>query len=410
MSPGVWISPGPNGTGTLRGINTDAAFRAFVPNTCFNLQPGTCSIGDLENPCLGLPGFRELNEEGGFIPAPADCDQMQQHALNSMMPSIRRELSALNSLYELKDLPSIAETVKEIVKARRALSELASIVMPAQGIRKYLKNGEWWAQLKNRFRSHGSSTKSLGQIVRGLASSHLQASFNILPMMADIDGVCRAVTSFETRMRRIVARSLRKQYKHFTVVFDESPSVEETVRVYNQINSLVDPPDMGDYYVNRFVRSCPSVFHVEMQYNFHFTALQASHARLLTLLDALGVKLDFSIIWNALPWSFVVDWFADLSQFFSQFSIDNMKPTLNVCKYCWSVKRKREIHFRIESGLRRLGYLGTAANGPSFFESAYRRSTVWTDVFGLVVRGVTTNKVTLGASLVLTRHKKRSRL
>jgi hypothetical protein len=55
-------------------------------------------------------------------------------------------------------------------------------------------------------------------------------------------------------------------------------------------------------------------------------------------LDTLGVRLDASIIWNAIPFSFIVDWFCNVSEFLSSRSVDNLLAIVHMDAFAHSVK------------------------------------------------------------------------
>jgi hypothetical protein len=56
-----------------------------------------------------------------------------------------------------------------------------------------------------------------------------------------------------------------------------------------------------------------------------------------TRLDAFGVRLDPSIIWNAIPYTFLIDWIADVSGFLQSFARDNFPIQTTVTDFCHSL-------------------------------------------------------------------------
>jgi hypothetical protein len=55
-------------------------------------------------------------------------------------------------------------------------------------------------------------------------------------------------------------------------------------------------------------------------------------------LDLLGLNLDPAIIWNAIPYSFVVDWFVNVGDYLHSLRIDAYKVELLMSDYCHSVR------------------------------------------------------------------------
>jgi hypothetical protein len=73
---------------------------------------------------------------------------------------------------------------------------------------------------------------------------------------------------------------------------------------------------------------------------YHYTLPRVSEIRrkIRGYLDAFGVRLDPSIIWNAIPLSFVVDWVLDVGGFLRRFTPNDLGMEVSVHDASYSLK------------------------------------------------------------------------
>jgi hypothetical protein len=78
------------------------------------------------------------------------------------------------------------------------------------------------------------------------------------------------------------------------------------------------------------------VYHATMRYKYTLPGLDGRLEQIYAYLDTLGVRLDPAIIWNAIPFSFVIDWIVDVSGFLGSFARDNYPIQVTVLDFCHS--------------------------------------------------------------------------
>jgi hypothetical protein len=332
-------------------------------------------FGDMGRPFSGLDQlYVKRTDDNGFVPAPSDLAQLNARALQSMLPSLRNELSSLNSLYELKDIPSLPRTL-------RGIALFGNIPKKRESLRSLLRLG---------------------------ADSYLQAQFNILPLLSDIASIFKTMSAYERRLNDLLRRAGKRQSRHFVYSFVEFPARPDS----SDARFLTPPnaagPELGNaVYIDRYCGETLSQFHAQIEYNFNYTQYQVEHARLLGVLDSLGVNLNPAIIWNALPWSFVVDWVFGVSRWLSSHKLSNMEPQINILRYLWSIKRTRQVkltrhHIRVGSWpcpLQNTGHLA------STLETSYRRSVGLPTSSSIESSGLNLKEFSLAAALVLSRKR-----
>lgn len=331
----------------------------------------------------GLPVYYEEGAGGKYIlpPAgPAGLNALIQRSLDAMLPKIKAEVSLLNSIYELKDFKSLPGLVRDY-GSLRSIAQLAPY-------------------------------KALGKILRLGAQTQLQYEFAFAPLVSDIVGIYQAVSRHERKMNAFISRAGRRQRKHFTVswpehIYDDAETSETGWALDTFFGTF---PQTEDFRCIRYVDSSPTVFHAEIEYNFNYTQYQVQHAAVLSLLDALGVNLNPAIIWNAIPWSFVVDWVISVGKYLDNFKRDFTEPQINITRYLWSAKRRRTITVaKISKPLGPYGSLPQTVYMPAVEETAYRRDVGLPAMSSIELSGLTAKQVSLGAALVVAQRRRRTK-
>lgn len=329
---------------------------------------------------LGAPPFLVPSDKGGFIAPPANLETYQQRALNSMLPSIKSELSSLNSLYELKDFAFILSLRRRVGD----LNGLLALILRQIG---------------------GNGRKPIRDLVTKSAGNFLLWKFAVAPLISDIAAVHAALTSYKKRINALVTRTGGRQTRHFTVRFNEFP--EST---FEDIETGFIQPWLGQngcttYHAQRIIRYEQSAFHAQVQYNYNYTDYQRQHAATLGLLDSLGVNFNPAILWNAIPFSFVVDWVLKVGDALETFKVDNMEPQINIHQFLWSIKRKRTIEVKVGVSTKVDQPVTFADRSlvslPLVHEEAYGRFTDYpVGASQVLASGLNFNEFVLGAALV----------
>jgi len=319
-----------------------------------------------------LPSYYAKRADGGFVPPPANLDVLRQTSLNVMLPYIRAEMSLVNSLIELKDFKSLGKYAKSLHVAMLSLYKLCK----------------------------GAGRLSL----RAAAETYLQYKFNFRPLLADIRGFVAAIRNAQKRVILLVANQGRPRTHHFRRVIEEGDTVGQDTAGSVSLDYYLGYQTTSSVKFYRSVLSMPAIFHAEIEYNYNYSNLQVQYAGLLATLDSLGVSLNPQIIWNAIPWSFVIDWVAGIGQFLSQFQSRALEPQLNIRRYLWSVTRRRNIYLTKDHTFNRrytTQLLDTQRiTMPAVLQTAYRRDVGMPTSSSITSSGLSSTEFTLGAALV----------
>jgi hypothetical protein len=141
-----------------------------------------------------------------------------------------------------------------------------------------------------------------------------------------------------SELKELQKRANMPQKRHYTtqlsVVFEDG---SESVSVFKPTFFH----QVGTLSAHRSWSYPVRAFNATMEYSYSLPSLSELEIQLRGFLDKIGVRPDPSIIWNALPWSFVVDWFAGIGQWLERFKGANIEPRLVIRNYCHSFKVER---------------------------------------------------------------------
>jgi len=258
----------------------------------------------------------ELTTEGFKPFVLPDRQGLVDRSFDAMMPGIKSDLSAVNSVYELKDFMTVKRSCQKIRTLWGTLLGLYREVL---------------FRLRN-------FNRPLRQILRTAGDSYLQVKFNFEPLIREIMLLRNLLPRLANELKELQKRANVPQKRHYTAqlsaVFEggsESLSVFKPT-FFSQVGTL-SAHRSWSYPVR--------TFNATMEYSYSLPSLSELEFQLRGFLDMIGVRPDPSIIWNALPWSFVIDWFAGIGQWLERFKGANIEPRLVIRNYCHSFKVER---------------------------------------------------------------------
>jgi hypothetical protein len=325
--------------------------------------------------------------DGGFIPAPDNLDELETVAARFLYPRLKQEMSLINTFIELKDFKSLPRTLQRLRKLPQVLADKKKIY-------------------------------TLMEVLRTGADSYLQKEFNIDPLVSDVCGIFRALVNVQRRINALVTLHGSVQRRHYRFAWLENQPTDEVVggppaTSYNPVYKWGTADVVTNYRHTYLVEPEQTIFHVEAEMNINFSQYQRENALLLGLLDAFGVNLNPAIVWNAIPWSFVVDWLWSVSSWLNRFQVQNMEPQINVLRYLWSVKRVRKItrylsiynDADVQLFPPYLFYQTGKLPVMVWKETTYRRQTSRPRMSSILSSGLSPKEISLGAALVIAQRR-----
>jgi len=357
----------------------------------------------------GAPGCPTEGQQALYVPQPDNhfivepdgTSEYVARSLSVMLPHIKSEMSLVNSIIELKDFKSLGVQLSRIMKGQ------------------FKKD---WSSLRSLV-NYAGRKMSLRQLLRGTANVYLQTQFNILPLLSDIAAMQRCLKGTANQVAKLQGEAGKRLKRRYTCPLESACwSTEETKSwgfptVYqpNYIKtgqSHVTGEGSGTRHAGTFkgtrTMTSSGSFNAQIEYSYTFLQYQKEHAKMLGLLDGLGVNLNPAIIWNAIPWSFVVDWVVGVSRWLGQFKVSNMDPSILIYRYAYSTNQQRDTTVRIQPNVG-LAYASSPAyTSTQTTETAYRRvvgKLNW--ISAITATGLNPKEFTLAGALVASRRGRR---
>jgi len=250
-----------------------------------------------------------------------------------MWPKIEKEMdeSLANSAVELPSLVSVFTLGGRM----RALANAAHL-SPLASLRTLL--------------AITKSVKRRAAVYRALGASariDLAIEFAIRPLLSDIAAIGRSISEAEQKIKRLLENERKILYSHWSCPIDGFP-----------INGGVDSSrsrQVGNYsteWMKYHLGLYPerADYTATMKYQYTLSPYTREHIRALAPSNALGLAWDPQVLWNAIPFSFVIDYFAHVGNFLGQFKDRAVAPAVNILDFCHSinVKYTRDLHIEVK--------------------------------------------------------------
>lgn len=353
--------------------------RFFVSSPLYGWDNGP--FGPPDNPFAGATALYEFKPDGHFVNVPSSISSYIGMSLRAMLPVIKANLSLVNSVIELKDFKTLPLTLKRLAEIPRKKN------LPLRGV------------------------------LRAAADAYLQREFNLAPLFSDIIGIQDALKHTRDKVNKLLNQEGQVLVHHYNGTLSGYKDSDETSGVYgpydfkltNQCGqSPVNGKTIGKCQMHRTVQYLKRQFHAQIQYSYRFSEFQRQHAQILGMLDALGVNLNPRIIWNAIPWSFVIDWVIGVGQWLDQFKISNLEPVTVIHKYLYSVLISRQASVSITTNIDTGGRQSPVTVPASLVtEEAFRRvCSIPTELTeALTASGFSFKEFSLASALVIGRRR-----
>jgi hypothetical protein len=214
-----------------------------------------------------------------------DIAAFNLRAWQKMKPKLSQGFSIVNFLLELKDFKFIFKSLK----SGKALSQLKD-----------------WIFSRETMTFQGLSKK--------VAEGHLTWSFAIAPLVSDLQKMYKILVNSEEIIQRYVSGG-----DGLAHVRRYSNPKEWTKRV--KINFPSDNPLVKEHLNKMSIQRTykPGKITACSVYKYSAPALKGLLAYITSFLDLLGANRNPAIIWNAIPFSFVVDWFFQVGDYLDTF-------------------------------------------------------------------------------------------
>jgi hypothetical protein len=380
-----------------------------------------------------FPALMAAQADGGFAADPPFLTDLIDRSLTAMLPGIKAKLSLLNTVIELKDFSSLPKTISKFDDLFQHLKRRISRVHSGKTV---------FAAIRGSFSRDAGLT--LREATNTAADGYLQSEFNVRPLLADISGLWSAMSDTQKQINKLLAGQGRRTVHYFKRKWNLlTPEIAaESVRssytlndpalgsfrpaeggyaeVGTQFDGYYSPTPLltgidkavaQNYSARRAITLYEGEFNAQIQYSYTFTEHQEKYASILGFLDAVGVNLNPAILWNAIPWSFVVDWVLGVSRWLDQYKTLYLQPDTVIHQYSWSWKIRRMTRLTVE-GVSSLhaDHLCPRIELPPLYETLYKRVVGVPTSRPLMASGINSRELLLSASLLVPRRWRPNRV
>jgi len=254
--------------------------------------------------------------------------EMRRRAWAAMYPEINDGAKLIVSIYEFRDFPRLAMSVYKLHRVFKHAVENRVINDPS---------------------------KLISQLL-------LAYNFGFKPLVNDLTQVMLMCIELDKLIDAFIESGKEVQSYHYKEVLSSDSDETE----YGGGHILMERLSM--YYA-----TC------KMSYQYDRPPLWEAVMRVG------GVRLSAGIVWEAIPWSFAIDWIVNLQKFFDQFDKDP-RVIVKVHDYCDTIKSSvtnsyRRSHSESSGTLWRPAYPWTAATSLALYDPVYGKdyeTPVWT--------------------------------
>ncbi|DAD52714.1 TPA_asm: maturation protein [ssRNA phage SRR7976310_14] len=184
--------------------------------------------------------------------------------------------------------------------------------------------------------------------IRNLSEAYLGYQFAWKPLVKDVISLYQSISSFNERLNDTIARAGKPQQRYYGF-FVAGTAVNESFSTITSDNPSL--PGTGwkvpAVSVRTRYHSSPGVrYHATMRYRYSLPPeLRTAKGKLKALLDVLGVNSNPAILWNAIPFTFILDWVFNVGKFLDQFKVTNVTFQTEILDFCHSVKEERRVSY-----------------------------------------------------------------
>lgn len=322
------------------GLDSAAAdvFTSTIDPVRFTANTANWAINSVVDAVHSL----SVNRPAEYVITDALWGDYASDAMEAMKPSLTSNNSLINFILELKDFKRIGAEITNLFKSRRSLEAAKQFNFGFFG------NRPWNAPRSKR-------TKS-----QKVSDAWLEWKLAWQPFVNDVGKLVSGITSFEHDVRQFLHREGKRQQRYWgrsvppqfsEAVLATGSYIPPDIKVLNNLDII------WRWTIKEVVQSEPR-FHATMRYRYQLDDRLRAEARTLNgFLDRLGINGNPAILWNALPFSFVVDWFVNVGGYLNKLRVDNVRPVTEVSDFCSSVKSERRLELVLSGDI-----LGTSSS------------------------------------------------
>lgn len=294
----------------------ESSDRPWQENNCYHVkrrffgrdaaEHRVTQIGPKNYTMYGNVNYQYVDSVPGAAPPKNGVNQFVLRGVQSIKPKFKADLSVPNFLFELKDLRRLLPERRTIESISRSLSAFA--------MNPFTRKGQ----------KHAAHL--LKETPNGVASQYLNANFGYLPLIDDAFNLVSSIQQFNQRLETFRRNAGRVQKGHYS---EMSASIDVENSPYRN--------DVLKYWTRTQVDPAKYVLVLKYGYNISLPKLAVPSALLKA--KYLGFRGNPRILWDAIPFSFVIDWMLRFGKALESFDEGAIPISMSIqsatvsCKY-----------------------------------------------------------------------------
>jgi hypothetical protein len=256
---------------------------------------------DYTSPAVGMP-------QGGY-------EQFVRRAYQNIRPKFKGEVSLPNFLFELKDL-------KRILPSRARISELA------KSLARINQN-----PFTKRFRR--AAKEAGNEVTNEVAGQYLSANFGYLPLISDVFKLVGDIQHFNQRLDTFILYGKKPQVGHYTEVVPRA-----------ELDQL---EEWSNWFEKGWHKDSVSDVKWTCTIKYGYQVLIPKLNIPNVFIKYLGFRRNPRVLWDALPFSFVIDWIFRFGKFLEAFDEGAIPVNLGIIDTCVSQRYSSVVkHYRAD--------------------------------------------------------------
>ncbi|DAD51393.1 maturation protein [ssRNA phage Zoerhiza.1_33] len=233
-----------------------------------------------------------------------------------------------------------------------------------------------------------------GQLLSAGANAELWYSFGVQPLIEDIKGVAELIGKIPKTIADIRRRATRLQTRHYARMKEL-----QGISLPADTTSVVENP-LPDFRQVSLQTQCrwvdPPAYHATLKFRYDVAMLDDLALACSAWAQAFGLDKPLTVAWNAIPFSFVVDWFVDVGEWIDSLQADPVLPIV-IEDFSHSVKWS----YRADVTIRFWNGLYTAPLGVGEHSYYERRRDIPSTIAPLHFGMPSVEQLSLGAALLV---------
>lgn len=170
-------------------------------------------------------------------------------------------------------------------------------------------------------------------LAKSASNNFLAFEFGVLPFVSDIKAILNLTSDVNKRIQHL----LLTQGKSTNLSFNRSLSLKDETYIFSK--SLFDGTTVTDGARIQFRRASGEYYvHIGAKLYQDLKDLHDANTQLKALAAAGGFNHPARVVWNAIPYSFIVDWFFHVGKLLDTLTIQPFGGTYEVSRPWYSVK------------------------------------------------------------------------